>query len=221
MQCHSYIFFDREPSLRTVPKEKLKKYKAQFTAHTAKKGSVGVAAYATLGFRPESRFMLHLQAKEAQDIQTFLQELLHTELGVHLKITYTLLGLVRPSQYHPKQIQSEKEKKFIDGEKKYLVVYPFTKTTEWHLLPFEERRTMMGEHVMTARKFSGSIDQLLLYAYGIDDHEFIVSYQTDNLLDFQSLVMALRNTKGRAYTKNDTPIFTCTYMPLKDALEML
>ena len=163
--------------------------------------------------------MLHFTADEAEDIQKNIQSLLQTSLGRHLVITYTLLGLTRSSQYKTQTKREEKE--FVDGAMKYLIVYPFTKTTSWHLLPFEKRKEMMEEHVLTARKFNESINQLLLYSYGIDDHEFIVSYQADSLLDFQTLVMELRATKGRAYTKNDLPIFTCTFVPLENVLTTL
>ena len=72
-----------------------------------------------------------------------------------------------------------------------------------------------------AEKYSASIDQLLLYSYGVDDHEFVVSYETDSLQEFQTLVMELRGTEGRRYTLSDTPMFTCVRMTPKQALDML
>jgi chlorite dismutase len=80
---------------------------------------------------------------------------------------------------------------------------------------------MMKAHIDVGLKFSANISQLLLYSFGIDDHEFIVSYQMDTLEEFQTLVMELRGTEGRRYTKNDTPIFTCISMSLLDALSMV
>lgn len=202
-----------------MPERQLKDSKSQFIKIFNNAKNVSASVYLTVGFKPNTRFMVHLSAPEAQNIQQFTQKLIKSSLGRYLKITYTLLGLVRPSQYNSKH--QEIEKAFKDGAYKYLIVYPFTKSIEWHLLPFEERREMMKEHVMTARKFVSSINQLLLYAYGVDDHEFIVSYQTDSLPDFQSLVMELRGTKGRAYTKNDLPIFLGTYTSISEALETL
>jgi chlorite dismutase len=79
----------------------------------------------------------------------------------------------------------------------------------------------MKDHVAVGRKFNESISQLLLYSYGIDDHEFIVSYQTDSLADFQTLVMELRATEGRGHTLRDTPIFTCTRQTIESALTMI
>src|SRR3712207_8160841 len=36
---------------------------------------------------------------------------------------------------------------------KYCIVYPFVKSREWYLLPFEERKKMMEEHILVGRKF--------------------------------------------------------------------
>ena len=66
-----------------------------------------------------------------------------------------------------------------------------------------------------------NIRQILVHSFGMDDQEFIVSYETEDLLDFQSLVMALRATDGRVYTLRDTPIFTCVHRPLREALELV
>ena len=79
----------------------------------------------------------------------------------------------------------------------------------------------MKAHVEVGRKHSKKVSPRLLYSYGIDDHEFIVSYQMDDLGDFVQLVMDMRGTESRRHTKNDLPIFTCIHMPLTEALEML
>ncbi len=165
-----------------------------------------------------TRFMLHMNAKTPDAIQILVRDLLHTSLGAHLRVAYTLMGLTRASQYNPKAPPKESTP---DTQHRYLVVYPFTKTIEWHLIPYGERRTIMKAHVDVGRKFSAAISQLLLYSYGIDNHEFIVSYQMDSLVEFQSLVMEMRETESRRHTKSDTPIFTCIHMPLSEALDML
>jgi nitrite reductase/ring-hydroxylating ferredoxin subunit len=56
------------------------------------------------------------------------------------------------------------------------------------------------------------------YSYGIDDQEFVVSFETDSPSDFLDLVMELRETESSSYTLRDTPTFTCVSMPLRDVL---
>jgi chlorite dismutase len=217
MPYHSYIFFDIEPGLSPAEKEKLDDTQA-FIERIAQEKEVRTDSYATLGLRSGTRLMLHCNAESPDAIQLLLRDLLHTPLGSRLRIVYTLLGLTRASQYNP---QGAPKESIFDDPHRYLVVYPFTKTIEWHLMPYEERRGVMKAHVDVGRKHSDKISQLLLYSYGIDDHEFIVSYQMDDLEAFQTLVMEMRETESRRHTKNDLPIFTCIHMPLKETLKML
>jgi chlorite dismutase len=225
MRSHSYLFFDIEPSIHDVSKDALAKHKAEFVEMIENADAVHVRTYGTLGLKAGTRFMLHIEAGTPEETQSFLSNLVHTPLGQHLTITYSLLGITRPSQYKhqsPQEVQEEQQPpKSEDPLRKYLIVYPFTKTIEWHLLPFEERRKIMGAHVKTARAFSESISQLLLHSFGIDDHEFIVSYETNDLSAFQTLVMELRSTEARRHTLNDTPIFTCIRMSPTEALELI
>lgn len=239
MPYHSYIFFDVESTIHSISKEQLEHAKHDFIACIEKHhATVPAQAYATLGFKTGTRFMIQTKSETPDAIQNLLRDLLHTKLGAHLRVTYTLFGATRPSPYKPPAAAADNsnagnevaeshhahenpKEASSDMPHRYLVVYPFTKTTAWHLTPMEERRATMKAHVGVGRKYSETVSQLLLYAYGIDDHEFIVSYYTDNLQDFQSLVMEMRSTESRRETKNDLPIFTCIHMPLAEALTMI
>jgi chlorite dismutase len=241
--CHSYVFFDTDPSIRSVQNKRLDRARASlrnFIETQAAKRDISFHSYATLGMKPGHRFMLHLNAATPDTIQLFIRDLLHTPLGGYLRVAYTLFGMTRTSPYKPKpaaavevmdgtptfNVQKDTEPAppepaAADQPHRYLIVYPFTKTINWHLLPFEDRRGVMKAHVEVGRKWSGAVSQLLLYSYGVDDHEFVVSYYTDKLDDFQSLVMDMRATESRRHTQNDLPIFTCIHMPLDGALSMI
>ena len=65
------------------------------------------------------------------------------------------------------------------------------------------------------------VRQVLLYTTGIDDQEFIVAYETENLPRFSALVVALRDTEARRYTLRDTPILTGIHRPLREALSLI
>ena len=218
MRFHSYIFFDAKDSLALVSEARLVTARRQFIATVKKAKNVRMRAYATLGFKAGTRFALNLNAATPDEIQTLMRDLMHTGLGKHLRIAYTLFGMTRSSQYNPNRPPKEAG---WDLPHRYLVVYPFTKTIEWHLMSYDERRKIMWDHVQVGKKHSDKITQRLLYAYGIDDHEFIVSYQMDDLEAFQTLVMEMRETESRRHTKNDLPIFTCIHMPLEEALNTI
>lgn len=217
MTYHSYIFLQSRRSKHKINLEQLEQYKIEFISTIEHSKDVVVYSYSTLGFKVNTSCMLWLQSDDVEKLQSFLNTLMQTQLGQHLKITYTLFGMVRPTQYSPSSVTH------VDSSRKggaYLIIYPFTKTQEWHMLDFSKRKELMKGHISIGKKYP-QISQILLYSYGVDDQEFIVSYETDSLLEFQTLVMELRSDSVRAYTLKDTPIFTCIYRSLEKTLEFL
>ena len=87
------------------------------------------------------------------------------------------------------------------------MVYPFTKTSDWYLFGRETRQGMMNEHIRIGKQFR-RIKQLLLYSFGLQDQEFVVVYEMDDLRLFSRLVHELRSTEGRRYTLSDAPLHT-------------
>ena len=135
-----------------------------------------------------------------------------------LTIRRVFWGYTRPSIY-AKGKSTQEIDPFAEHRKKYLIVYPFSKTAEWYLLSRETRQGMMNEHIRVGRQHP-EILQLLLYSFGLQDQEFIVSYETDNLFEFSELVNELRSTQARVYTLLDTPIITAIYHPPEETLDL-
>ena len=99
---------------------------------------------------------------------------------------------------------------FVEGNdpRKYVIVYPFIKTREWYLLPVEQRKKMMDEHIVVGQKFP----QVVLnttYSFGIHDEDFMLAFETDDLHAFQDLIMELRETQVSRYIEKDTPMIVC------------
>jgi chlorite dismutase len=68
----------------------------------------------------------------------------------------------------------------------------------------------MNEH-MKLGKLYPEIKQLLLYSFGLQDHEFVVAYEMNSLTKFSDLVRDLRSTEARRHTSLDTPIIVGLY----------
>lgn len=109
---------------------------------------------------------------------------------------------------------------FTGERSRFIIVYPFVKSTEWYLMAEEERRQQMSEHIRVGRRYP-MIQQLLAYSFGLDDQEFIVAYETNDLRAFQDLVRDLRGTEGRAATVRDTPQLVGVRRPLAEIVELL
>ncbi|MEM0491303.1 MAG: chlorite dismutase family protein [Acidilobaceae archaeon] len=102
---------------------------------------------------------------------------------------------------------------------RYLVAYPMKKSPEWYLLPFEERRSIIGEHIGIARshKPQGSIRSYTTYAYGIASYEFLVIYEVNSLTDWVDIVEALRYAKARRWIVLEEPVIVGEFI---DNLEL-
>lgn len=213
---HNFIFFNTRPN--TVGGSGKKgDHVREFRKALKTTSEIRVTPYSLLGLKSNMRFMLWLQSPNPQLTQEFIRKILKTNVGSRLELTYTLFGIRRKSIYSSNLTSQEQA---IDEKEKlaYLIVYPFTKTARWYLLPFATRKKLMSEHINIGRKHV-TIRQILLYAFGIDDHEFIVCYETDSLTDFQDLIIEMRSTKVRLYTHNDLPIFSCIHTTIEEAIE--
>ncbi|MGH7204129.1 MAG: chlorite dismutase family protein [Candidatus Levyibacteriota bacterium] len=217
MVCHNYIFFSAKDGLHELPEKTRKEYEKAFLKLLTSDKKVIPHTFSTLGLKANMNLLIWFQADNIETIQDLLNKLMHSDLGKYLTIAHTLFGMTRPTQYHKDStMHVETDRK----GKKYLIIYPFTKKMEWYKIDFEGRRNLMWGHVQIGKKHP-TIEQLLLYSYGIDDSEFLVSYETDDLSEFQTLVMDLRSDKVREYTLKDTPIFTCVYRKPEEALTFL
>ena len=136
----------------------------------------------------------------------------------YLRTTHALWGFTRPSQY-TKTRSAQEIDPFSETRRRYLVIYPFVKTTEWYLMGREARQGMMNEHIRIGKQYE-EISQLLLYSFGLQDQEFVVVYEMDDLARFSDLVNELRSTDGREYTLRDTPLHTVIYHPAEETLAL-
>jgi chlorite dismutase len=126
-----------------------------------------------------------------------------------VEVRETLWGMTQPSQYTKTRSTQEMDP-FAERRRPYLIVYPFVKTAEWYLESRESRQRMMAGHIKIGKQYK-EIEQLLLYSFGLQDQEFVVVYETDQLALFLDLVHELRATEARRYTARDWPLHTGLY----------
>jgi len=176
-------------------------------------------AYSTIGLRAEGDVLLWRMAEQIEDIEQTAAEILRSGLGRWLTPRISMVGLTRPSRY-VRRPTAQEQSLFTGDRSRYLVVYPFSKSAEWYLTAAEERQRVMSGHMKVGHKYP-QVRQLLAYSFGLDDQEFIVAYETDDLIAFQDLVRDLRETESRRATTQDTPIITGVHRPLGEIVAML
>jgi chlorite dismutase len=176
-------------------------------------------SYSTLGLRAEGELLLWRMADTIEAVEETAADLLASGIGRWMTPALSMIGMTRPSQY-VRRPTTQEQSLFTGERSKYLIVYPFVKSTEWYLAPAEERQEVMKGHMRVGHAYP-QVRQLLAYSFGLDDQEFIVAYETDDLVAFQDLVRDLRATESRRSTVRDTPIVTGIHRPLGEILGLL
>lgn len=215
-----YLMFKADALWRRLPASTREAGRQEFAAAIARApADVVTHPYSTLGLKADASLLLWQKGGTPESQQQMLAEMLQTGLGQYLEVTQVLFGLTRPSVYTKKRTAQEQALDEPD-RLRYLIVYPFAKTIEWYLMSREARQGMMNEHMRVGHEYT-DVRQLLVYATGLDDQEFVVAYETDDLARHQQLVIDLRGTEGRRYTLRDTPIYTAIHRPIGQALSLL
>jgi chlorite dismutase len=211
-----YTFLQVDPAWRRLQAGERAAHKREFVA-ACEDFSDGhlLRAFSLVGTRGDADLMLLSQAQNLDRIHEFHVVLGQSGLMKWCTIPYSFLALTKESEY-----SDESRLEVRPAHAKYLFVYPFVKTREWYRLSPEERYRVMQEHIRIGREYP-SIDLNTSYSFGLDDQEFVVAFETDEPADFMDLVQRLRTTEASAYTKRDTPTFTCISCSVERALGSL
>lgn len=226
-QFLNYAFFKLDPAFRRLPPAEREELKAEFLA--AAEGWVSDAPpekglilrpYSLVGVRADVDFMLWRIAFDVREFQDAQARLNRTRLMGYLSQPFNFVSMNKRSQYVNRVEGSGHGLEILPGQGQYLFIYPFIKTRPWYDLTPHSRQGMMDEHIHASVPFKG-VRINTSYSYGIDDQEFVVSFDSDYPQEFVDLVHRLRYTEASMYTLRDTPMFTCVKKELAGVLDDL
>lgn len=195
-----------DPAWRRLPAaERVEDGRAMCAAEAATDATgVRTSSFSSVGLEPGVDLVVLRLAPSMELLEAAGARLACAGLGRWLTVRHSILARTMPSQYATKP--SAQERSLLDGEpRRYLIAYPFTKSAEWYLLGREARQGVMNEHMRIGRGYP-DVRQLLGASFGMDDGDFLVAYDTDDLAVFGDLVRELRGTESRRSTVNDRPI---------------
>ncbi len=219
-----YTFYKVRPEWRILPADVKKKHKAEFAALVRDlEDEVVLRTYSLVGIRADADFMIWAIDPKLDTFREMARRVSSTELGHYLETAYAYLGATRPSEYFGGISSAAEERaatKVLPKGQRYLFVYPFWKKREWYSIPFERRQEMMRDHFRIGHKYP-SVKIHTAYSFGLDDQEFMLSFEADEPLDFLDLVMDLRPSEASKYTEWETPIFTCLLSTPEQMLDAL
>jgi chlorite dismutase len=221
-QYVNYAFFKLDPVWRRLDQEERERGKSEFLEAVEEHSQdMLLRSFSLMGLRSDADFMLWRIGYDLDAFERMTSALMNTGLGNYLTITYSYFAISRQSIYVGEHTPGFQNRRYIvPGEGEYLFVYPFVKSRAWYRLPLEERQRMMDEHMQIGRKHY-PVKNNTAYCFGIDDYEFILSFEAESPEKFQELMMDLRESEASSYTELDTPIFTCRRKEGPEILESL
>ena len=222
-QFLNYAFFKLDPAFRRLPAAEREAAKREFKAVVddwSERDGLILRSYSLVGLRADVDFMLWRISDDPGCFQAMQGALNATALAGYLEQPYSFLSLQKRSQYVNRIEGSGHGVELLPGQGAYLFIYPFVKTRPWYGLTPHARQGMMDEHINASSPFKG-VRINTSYSYGIDDQEFVVSFDSDHPQEFVDLVGRLRYTEASLYTLRDTPMFTCAKADISTILGQL
>jgi chlorite dismutase len=218
-----FTFYKLDPQWQLLPSETRQQGRQELLDIFAEYEQCSlVRSYALYGLRSDCDFMLWQATYAVDDLQGISSKIRRSTMGPYLREAQAFLSMTKRSVYVGKNARGAHDPRLVitPQDKKYLFVYPFVKTRAWYALPMEERKRMMNEHIRVGITYP-SVSINTTYSFGLDDQEFVVAFETDNISDFLDLVQELRESEASRYTLRDTPMFTCVAQPLDAILEAI
>jgi chlorite dismutase len=173
--------------------------------------------YDVSGLRADADLMVWLHGPSAESLQAALRAFRRTPSGTALRLSWSGMGTHRAAEFTRDHIPS-----FMRDTqpKAWLCVYPFVRSHEWYLLPEDDRREMLREHGMAGREFRG-VQPNTVAAFALNDWEWILALESDDLLELVDLMRDLRSTRARRHVREETPFHTGRWVDAAGVVEVL
>jgi chlorite dismutase len=213
-----YTFLQLDPAWRRLDDDARAQHKREFLAacEDFADGHL-LRTFSCVGTRGDTDLLLRMAAPRLEPIHDLHVLLNQSGLMRYADVSHSYLAMTKESVYSDEpQPLAPRE----GSERRYLIVYPMWKRRDWYTLPADERMRIMRGHIEIGRRY-GTIEINTAYSFGLDDQEFVVSFNADDPGEFLDLVQELRGTESSAYTLSETPIFTCISASVERALDAL
>jgi chlorite dismutase len=211
-----YTFLKADPAWRRLDAAERAEHKRELIAACEDFSADHLLQSLSLvGTRGDADLLLLAEAENLDRIHEFHVVLAQSGLAKWCTQPYSFLGMRKSSEYSDEERHVPRP---FRG--RYVFVYPFVKRREWYALDPQERWRIMQDHIRVGREYP-QVDNHTTYSFGLDDQEFVVAFDTDDVGSFLDLVQRLRTTEASAWTQRDTPSFTCIRTSLERAVNAL
>lgn len=149
----AFWLYRLDPLWRRLPADQQRRQRTELLEALERRDAATVlrGAYSLVGLRHDTDLLLWVHGPNLDAIQQLAVDVRHTTLGGYLMNAYTYLGVAGGGRYDPQHRPA-----FLKDAppRNYLSMYPFVKTHDWYLLPYEQRRALMAEHGQRGRRYT-------------------------------------------------------------------
>ena len=218
-QFVNFMFFRINPEWRKLDAETKIYSKASFrSVFNNYRDDFLLFCYSLIGFDSKADMMFWRIGTSLDRVQDMTAQLYRTNLGSYLETPDNYLSVTKRMMFTGEP--SDGRFKVQAGTAKYHFVYPCSKHRDWHEMSDADRDVMIEENFMVGKKFP-NIKIHLTHAFGFNDHDYLISFETDEPKDFLALAEELRQTPASSYTLRGMPIYTCRQRMLMECLNAL
>jgi chlorite dismutase len=175
-------------------------------------------SYSLVGFDSKADMMIWRIGRSLDAVQEMTALLYRTELGNYLETTDNYLSITKGMMFV--EAKGDGKLRVEAGGAKYHFFYPCAKQSDWFDMPADERDALMKENFMVGMRFP-NIKIHLTHAFGFNDHEYLVSFETDEPRDFLALADELRETPAGRLNVRGLSVYTCRQRPIMECLDAI
>ncbi len=218
-QFVNFMFLRVNPDWRKLDGETKRAFKTEFeSVFNTFRADFLLYSYSLVGFDSKADLMFWRVGRSLDLVQDMTAKLYRTNLGSFIETTDNYLSVTKRMMFVDGPAVDRL--RIPAGTTKYHFVYPCAKHKDWYKMPADERDALIEENFMVGKKFP-NIKIHLTHAFGFNDHEYLISFETDEPRDFLALADELRHTSANKFTLRGMPVYTCRQRSLMECLDAL
>ena len=201
-ELYFFIIILKNMDVNLTKEKEMKKYLSDLTLNKIK--TLGVFK----SLRADCDYIIWCTSDDPENLLPLKDQIKLFTIKHSMNFMKSYLSIYERSPYLKNSLNIEDQ--IRNSTRKYLIVYPMSKSNDWYLLPYEKRKEVMDEHIKVAMTDENNKDILsyTTYSFGIGDQEFVVLYETDDLYSWMKVTQRLREVEARKWITKETPIFT-------------
>eukprot|EP01041_Mallomonas_annulata_P005456 gene5457-10972_t len=168
------------------------------------KATVVADFYLTRGLCHAGDFFIRSHSENLMAIQEFLIDFRKTEFGTYFEEVENLVGISKPLNYitsdrSPQLNANLFSTTYSDAPPKYAIMIPIKKNAQWWTMSPEERLGLMESHTSSTLPWLSNVHRKLYHSMGLCDADFLTYFETNDLIAFNNLILALAQVPENKY----------------------